>query len=41
MTGALPQTYLKVYALLPVTCLADSVELSAERSAQVQWEIRK
>ena len=37
MTGASPQTYLKVYALLPVTVLAERVELSAERSPQVQW----
>ena len=41
MTGALPQAYLKVYALSPVAVYADRVELSAERSAQVQWEIRK
>ena len=37
MTGVSPQTYLKVYALLPVTDVAQRVELTAERTAQVQW----
>ena len=30
MTGASPRTYLKVYALLPVTVLVERVELSTD-----------
>ena len=42
MTGASPQTYLKVYALLPVTVVARRVELSAAVRTRISpWQMMK
>ena len=42
MSGAVPQTYLKVYALLPVTVSAEDVELSADLRTRIsQSQIMK
>ena len=42
MTGVSPQTYLKVYALLPVTDVAQHAELSAAVRTRISpWQMMK